>query len=128
MRDHMKRSVVRILLSCSVLCFATNPVRAQDTKPERETLVVAPGNDFRAALEKGVRLKAVGQPITAKLLEPVYAGEDLAIPAGSTIQGHVSAIRTTPMRNRARRLLNGASTPPKPTHVAFDQRLLTDGT
>src|SRR6266481_6057973 len=32
-----------------------------------ETLVVEPGNDFRAALEKGVRLKAPGQPITARL-------------------------------------------------------------
>src|SRR6266446_4459125 len=98
MRDNMKRSVVWIWFSCSVLCFAANPVRAQETRPEKKTLVVESGNDFRAALEKGVRLKAVGQPITAKLLEPVYAGEEVAIPAGSTIKGHVSAISTAPMR------------------------------
>src|SRR6266403_2957931 len=124
----MKRSVVWILLSYSVLCFATNPVRAQDTKPERETLVVATGNDFRAALEKGVRLKAVGQPITATLLQPVYAGEDVAIPAGSTLKGHVSAISTAPMRKRARRLLNGDFTPPKTARVTFDQLVFSDGT
>src|SRR5882724_35282 len=128
MRDHMKRSVVWILFSCSVLCFATNPVRAQDTKPERETLVVAPGNDFRAALEKGVRLKTIGQPITARLLEPVYAGEVLAIPAGSTIKGHVSAMSAAPKRQRARRLLNGDFTPPKTARVTFDQLVLSDGT
>src|SRR6266850_3123938 len=93
-----------------------------------ETLVVEPGNDFRAALEKGVRLKAPGQPITAKLLEPVYAGEVLAIPAGSTIKGHVSAISTAPMHKRARRLLNGDFTPPKTAHVTFDQLVLSDGT
>src|SRR5438552_9801836 len=92
MRDDMKSSVVWILFSCSVLCFAAIPVHAQEPRPERKALVVEPGNDFRAALEKGVRLKAVGQPITAKLLEPVYAGENLAVPAGSTIKGHVSAI------------------------------------
>jgi hypothetical protein len=92
-----------------------------------ETLVVEPGNDFRAALEKGVRLKAPGQPITARLLEPVYAGEVLAIPAGSTIKGHVSAITTTPHK-RARRLLNGDFTPPKSAHVTFDQLVLSDGT
>jgi len=53
----MKRSVVWILLSYSVLGLTGIPVRAQETRSERETLVVEPGNDFRAALEKGVRLK-----------------------------------------------------------------------
>jgi hypothetical protein len=123
----MKRSVVWILLSYSVLGLTGIPVRAQETEPEKEALVVEPGNNFRAALEKGVRLKAVGQPITAKLLEPIYAGEVLAIPAGSTIKGHVSAISTAPHK-RARRLLNGDLTPPKMAHVAFDQLVLSDGT
>src|SRR5712664_425836 len=126
--SNMKRRFVRILLSYSVLGLAANPLPAQETKSEGKTLVVEPGNDFRAALEKGVRLKAVGQPITARLLEPVYAGEVIAIPAGSTINGHVSAISTAPMRKRARRLLNGDFTPPKTAHVAFDQLVLSDGT
>src|SRR6267142_6159512 len=128
MRDNMKRSVVWILFSYSVLGLTAISVPAQETKPERETLVVATGNDFRAALEKGVRLKAVGQPITAKLLGPVYAGEDVAIPAGSTLKGHVSAISTAPVRKRARRLLNGDFTPPKTARVTFDQLVLSDGT
>jgi hypothetical protein len=124
----MKRSVVWILLSYSVLGLTGIPVGAQGTRTEKEALIVEPGSDFRAALEKGVRLKTVGQPITAKLLEPVYAGEVLAVPAGSTIQGHVSAISTAPMRQRARRLLNGDFTPPKTAHVMFDQLVLSDGT
>src|SRR6266436_2193530 len=128
MRNTMKRSVVWILLSCLVLGLAAIPVPAQETKAERETLVVAPGNDFRAALEKGVRLKAPGQPITARLLEPVYAGEVLAIPAGATLKGHVSAISAAPKRKRARRLLDGDFTPPKTAHVTFDQLVLSDGT
>jgi hypothetical protein len=124
----MKRRLVWILLSHSVLGLAGIPVRAQDTRSEEKALVIGLGNDFRAALEKGVRLKAVGQPITAKLLEPVYAGEDLAIPAGSTIQGHVSAISTSPLRKRAGRLLDGDFTPPKTAHVTFDQLVFSDGT
>src|SRR5258708_23235863 len=128
MRDTMKRSVVWVLLSYSVLGFTGSPVRAQETGPETKSLVVEAGNDFRAALEKGVRLKAPGQPITAKLLEPVYAGEVVAIPAGSTIKGHVSAISTAPVRKRAGRLLNGDFTPPKTAHVTFDQLVLSDGT
>lgn len=124
----MKRSVVWILLSYSVLGFTGLPVRAQETEPEKKGVVVEPGNDFRAALEKGVRLKAPGQPITAKLLEPVYAGEALAIPAGATIKGHVSAISKASKGKRVRRLLNGDLTPPKVAHVTFDQLVLSDGT
>src|ERR1700704_7162435 len=120
----MKRSVVLLLLSYSVLVLTAVPVRAQETGPERKSLVIESGNDFRAALEKGVRLKAPGQPITAKLLEPVYAGEDLAIPAGSTIKGYVSSITTARMRKRAGRLLAGDFTPPKTGHVTFDQLVL----
>jgi len=123
-----KRRFAWILLSYSALGLAGIPVRAQETRSEGKTLVVEPGNDLRAALEKGVRLKAPGQPITARLLEPVYAGEDLAIPAGSTIKGHVSSISTAPMRKRARRFLNGDFTPPKTAHVTFDQLVLSDGT
>src|SRR5258708_9315438 len=124
----MKRRVVLLLLSYSVLVLTAISVRAQETTPERKSLVIESGNDFRAALEKGVRLKAAGQPITAKLLEPVYAGEDLAIPAGSTIKGHVSSISKAPMRKRAGRLLAGDFTPPKSANVTFDQIVLSDGT
>jgi hypothetical protein len=124
----MKRNVVWILLSYAVLGLTSIPVRAQETGPEKKTLVLEPGNDFRAALEKGVRLKKIGQPITAKLLEPVYAGENLAIPTGSIIKGHVSAISTAPMRKRAGRMLGGDFTPPKTAYVTFDQLVLGDGT
>jgi len=124
----MKRSVLLLLLSYSTLGLTAIPVRAQETTPERKSLVIERGNDFRAALEKGVRLKSAGQPITARLLQPVYAGEDLAIPAGSTIKGHVSSISKAPMRKRAGRLLAGDFTPPKTANVTFDQIVLSDGT
>jgi len=124
----MKRSIVLVLLSYSVFGQTAVPVWAQEMALEKKTVVLVPGNDFRAALDKGVRLKSAGQPITAKLLEPVYAGEDLALPAGSTIKGHVSSITTAPMRKRAGRLLAGDFTPPQTAHVTFDQLVLSDGT
>jgi hypothetical protein len=123
----MKRNGAWILLSFSVFGLTSISVRAQEGKPEKENIVVEPGNDFRASLQKGVRLKKVGQPITAKLLEPVYAGETLAIPAGSTVKGHVSSISKVPMHKRVGRLLDGDFTPPKIAHVTFDQLVLSDG-
>ena len=124
----MKRSVVWVLLSYSVLVLTAVPMHAQEAGPERKTLVLEPGNDFRATLEKGVRIKAPGQPITARLLEPVYAGETLAIPAGTTVKGHVSAVNTAPMHKRVGRLLDGDLTPPKTAQVTFNQLILSDGT
>src|SRR5580704_9174551 len=126
-RDMMKRSFVWVLLSYSVLVLTAVPMHAQEAKPERKTLVLEPGNDFRATLEKGVRIKAPGQPITARLLEPVYAGETLAIPAGTTVKGHVSAVHTAPMHKRVGRLLDGDFTPPKTAQVTFDQSISSEG-
>src|SRR5580704_13995105 len=125
---NMKRKLVWILFFYSILGLTGIPVHAQDTRSEEKALIVGSGNDLRAALEKGVRLKTVGQPIIAKLIEPVYAGEPLAIPAGSTVKGHVSAISKAPMRKRTGRLLNGDFTPPKTAQVTFDQLVLSDGT
>ena len=48
--SNMKRRLVWILLFYSVLGPLGIPVRAQETGSEKETLVVQPGNDFRAAL------------------------------------------------------------------------------
>jgi Bacterial conjugation TrbI-like protein len=124
----MTRRVVLVLLSYSLSGQMAMPVWAQETALEKKIVILVPGNDFRAALDKGVRLKAVGQPIGAKLLEPVFAGEDLAFPAGATIKGHISSINTSPMRKRAGRLLAGDFTPPKTAHVTFDQLVLSDGT
>lgn len=123
----MKRNMSRMLFFFAVLSLAGFTVRAQEN-PEAKALVIQPGNDFRAAVDKGVRLKKIGQPVTAKLLEPVYAGENLAIPAGSTIKGHVSAINTVPMRKRAGKMLGGDFTPPKIAQVTFDELVLSDGT
>lgn len=47
----MKRNISWILLFCAVWCLTGISVRAQE-KPEEETLVIKPGNDFHAALEK----------------------------------------------------------------------------
>jgi hypothetical protein len=82
--------------------------------------------DLRCRLEKGLRITKSGEPITAKLVEPVYAGTTIAIPEGSTIKGHVSSISNAP--GRAGHILRGDFTPPRTAHVTFDNVILPDGT
>jgi hypothetical protein len=59
-------------------------------------IAVEAGSDFRCRLEKGLRITKPGEPITEKLVEPVYVGTTIAIPEGSTMKGHVSSISNAP--------------------------------
>src|ERR1700716_4414874 len=117
-----------MVMSCSVLVASVALAAAQDTQPLQNTIVVGAGNDLRCRLEKGLRITKSGEPITAKLVEPVYSGTTLAIPEGSTITGHVSSVYTAPLKKRARRLLSGDFTPPRIANVTFDHVILPDGT
>src|ERR1700732_1435769 len=114
-----------IVLSCSVLAASVALVAALDAQPQ-SALVVGAGNDLRCRLEKGLRITKSGEPITAKLVEPVYAGTTIAIPEGSTIKGRVSSVSSGP--GRAEHILRGDFTPPRTAHVTFDSVILPDGT
>jgi type IV secretory pathway VirB10-like protein len=122
----MKSHINSIVISCSVLAASVSLAAAQDTQPPQNTIVVGAGNDFRCRLEKGLRITKSGEPITAKLVEPVYAGTTIAIPEGSTIKGHVSLISSAP--GRTEHILRGDFTPPRTAHVTFDNVILPDGT
>src|SRR6266576_4767916 len=122
----MKSCINSIVISCSVLAASVSLAAAQDTQPPQNTIVVGAGNDLRCRLEKGLRITKSGESITARLVEPVYAGTTIAIPEGSTIKGHVSSISSAP--GRATQILRGDFTPPRTAHVTFDNVILPDGT
>src|SRR3984957_16411830 len=122
----MKSYINSVVISCSVLAASVSLVVAQDTQPPQNTIVVGAGNDLRCRLEKGQRITNSGEPITAKLVEPVYAGTTIAIPEGSTVKGHVSSISSAPRRKG--QLLRGDFTRPRTAHVTFDNVILPDGT
>jgi hypothetical protein len=124
----MKSEITSMLMSLSFLAASVTVTSAQEVQPSLNTVVVGSGNDLRCRLEKGLRISKPGEPITATLVEPVYAGTTLAIPEGSTIKGHVSSVSTTPPSKRAGRLLRGDFTPPRTANVTFDHVILPDGT
>jgi hypothetical protein len=122
----VKSYINSVVISCSVLAASVSLAAAQDARPPQSTIMVGAGNDLRCRLEKGLRITESGEPITAKLVEPVYAGTTIAIPEGSTVKGHVSLISSAP--GRAERILRGDFTPPRTAHVTFDNVILPDGT
>jgi len=124
----MKSHITGMLFSFSFLTASISPAVAQEAQPSPNTIVIGSGNDLRCRLDKGLRITKEGEPITARLVEPVYIGTILAIPKGSTIQGHVSSISTAPLSERTGRLLSGDFTPPQTANVTFDHVVLSDGT
>jgi hypothetical protein len=124
----MKSQITIVLMSLLFLAASATFTTAQEVQPSPNTVVVGSGNDLRCRLEKGLRITKPGEPITAKLVEPVYAGATLAIPEGSTIKGHVSSVSTAPLKKRAGRILRGDFTPPRSANVTFDHIILPDGT
>ena len=122
----MRSYINSIVISFSVLAASASLAATQDAQSSQNTIVVEAGNDLRCRLEKGFRITKSGEPITAKLVEPVYAGTTIAIPEGSTVKGHVSSISSAP-RHKGQ-LLRGDFTRPRTANVSFDSVILPDGT
>ena len=122
----MKSCVHSVVISFSVFAASASLAAVQDAQSPQNTIVVGAGNDLRCRLEKGLRITKAGEPIRAKLVEPVYAGTTIAIPEGSTVKGHVSSISSLPRHKE--QLLRGDFTRPRTANVTFDSVILPDGT
>ena len=124
----MKSQITGMLILSSFAAASMSPAPAQEAQQSQNTVIVESGNDLRCRLEKGLRLTRPGEPITARLVKPVYVGTIIAIPEGATVKGHVSSISTAPLSMRTGRLLSGDFTPPRAANVTFDSLILPNGT
>src|SRR4029077_935403 len=122
----MRSYINSIVISFSVLAASASLAATQDAQSLQNTIVVEAGNDLRCRLEKGLRITRSGEPMTAKLDDPAYAGTTNAIPEGSTVKGHVSSISSA-ARHKGQ-LLRGDFTRPRTANVTFDSIILPDGT
>jgi len=68
---------------------------------------VPSGTPIKVALDSEVRIREVGQSIHGKTTEPVYAFDRLLIPAGTPVNGRVSAIDAVPKRVRTMQAMDG---------------------
>jgi hypothetical protein len=89
---------------------------------------VAAGTPIKVALDSEVRVRKVGQVIRGKTVEPVYAFDKLLIPAGTVVNGEVSAIDSVPGKTWALDATNGNFSPARHVHVRFDELVMSDGT
>jgi len=90
-------------------------------------LTVPPGAPLKIALDAEVRVREVGQAIHGKTTEPVYAFDKLLIPAGTVVNGKVSAIDSVSGKRRLLDATDGNFSPARHVHVQFDELVMADG-
>ncbi len=94
--------------------------------PSRE-LVVEAGRPLRLMLDQRTRVSRVGQPVTATVVEAVYAYDRVVIPEGAKVLGHVAKLDGIPAGSRVAAMLGGDFTPGRLVGLEFDAVVLNDG-
>jgi type IV secretory pathway VirB10-like protein len=103
----------------------SNP--AQPAPPQTVALTVAKGSPLQVALDREVRVKKVGQPVHARIVEAVYAFDHIVVPVGSEIIGEVTKIEEISGGKRTLAALNADFTPRRRVEVGFHELVLADG-
>jgi hypothetical protein len=97
------------------------------SSPQSIALSVARGTPLQVALDQEIRVKSVGQPVHALIVEPVYAFDRLVIPLGSRVTGHVTKIGAISSSKRTMAALDADFTPEREIEVNFNDLALPDG-
>jgi hypothetical protein len=99
----------------------------QPAPPQTVALTVAKGSPLQVALDGEVRVERVGQPVHARIVEPVYALDHIVVPAGSEVIGEVTKVEPLSGGKRTLAALNADFTPLRKVEVGFHELVLTDG-
>jgi hypothetical protein len=95
--------------------------------PQTVALTVPRGTPLQVALDQEIRVVRVGQPIHARIVEPVFAFDHVVIPVGSEVTGQITKIGAISGGKRTMAALDADFTPERKVDVRFDQLLLSDG-
>ena len=100
---------------------------AEPVPPQTVALTVAKGAPLQVALDQEIRVKKVGQPVHARIVEPVYAFDHIVVPVGSEVIGEVTKIESLSEGKRTLAVLNADFTPLRRVEVGFHELVLPDG-
>jgi type IV secretory pathway VirB10-like protein len=100
---------------------------AEPAPPQTVALTVAKGAPLQVALDQEIRVKKVGQPVHARIVEPVYAFDHIVVPVGSEVIGEITKIESLSEGKRTLAVLNADFTPLRKVEVGFHELVLPDG-
>jgi hypothetical protein len=100
--------------------------RSTTSSPQSVVLSVPKGTPLEVALDQEIRVKRVGQPVHARIVEPVYAFDRLVVPVGSEVTGQVTKIGAISGSKRTIAVLDADFTPGRKVEVSFNDLALPD--
>jgi hypothetical protein len=103
------------------------PFRGSTPTGSTIRLTLPAGTPLQIALDRQVRIRKVDQAIRGRLIQPVYAFDQLVVPVGTEVMGHISKINGRSGKERTLAILNLDFTPTRPIEVEFDELVLADG-
>jgi hypothetical protein len=101
--------------------------RLPPSSPQSVGLSVPRGTPLQVALDQEIKVKQVGQPVHALIVQPVYAFDRLVIPVGSQVSGQVTKIEKISAGKRTIAALDTDFTPERKVEVSFNDLALADG-
>jgi len=81
----------------------------------------------QVALDKEIRIRKVGQPISGHVVESVYAFDKLVVPVGTAVTGRITNIGDVSKGKRTLDALDAEFTPARRIDVEFNEFVLPDG-
>jgi hypothetical protein len=108
-----------------VLVLFPNPVRGQSSSSD-VALTVDAGRPLEIVLDRRMSIREVGQSVSGTLVEPLYAYDQLVVPAGTRVLGHIAAIEGLGRFARMRAMLSGDLTPARHIVLVFETLLPAD--
>jgi hypothetical protein len=106
---------------------ANSATAAERNEQQTVDLSVPVGTPLQVVLDGEVRVKKTGQPVHGRLVQPVYAFDQLVLPAGTKVDGHIVKIGRPGGKQLTFSILNADFSPPRPIELAFDNIVLADG-
>lgn len=116
-------------LAGTVLFFAQISVGQQAITPGKNVSVplhVEAGTPLRLYITHRAWYR-INEPVEAKFVEPVWAFDQIVIPAGTVVRGRVAKLDPVPAITRAMAIVRGDFTPLKRAEVSFTTLTLPDG-
>jgi hypothetical protein len=96
-------------------------------KPSTIPLTVPRGTPMQVALDREIRIRRVGQALTAHTVDPIYAFDKLMIPVGTPVSGEITRIEPVSSGKRTLAALDADFTPSHAIDVTFTELILGDG-
>jgi hypothetical protein len=102
-------------------------VAAKPVPTETVSLIVPKGTAVQIALDKEVRVRKVGQHISGRVVESVFAFDKLVVPVGTIVTGQITKIGAVSKGKRTLDALDAEFTPARRIDVEFNELVLPDG-